>query len=126
MSSHQRYAYQGVLRCASGWNNGIDKDTFVKSQLRNGKGLFRIAYIERNDGRLCFANLETGIAEFLQSVVGDVPQLLDALGRVFDDMECLACSSRSGGGVTCLEDVRPGIVTQPVDDLLIAGNETAN
>ena len=84
VSSHQRYAYQGVLRCASGWNNGIDKDTFVKSQLRNGKGLFRIAYIERNDGRLCFANLETGIAEFLQSVVGDVSQLLDALGRVFD------------------------------------------
>ena len=126
VSSHQCYAYQRILRCTSGRNNRIDEDAFVKRHLSYDKCLFRITHIQRNDRRFSFTDFETGITEFLQCIVGDVPQTLLTFRFVHNDVKSFTGSSRSSRRVTCLEYIRTGIVAQPVDYRSISGNETTD
>ena len=72
---HEGKAHQRVLRGTSRRNNRVDEDTFVKSQLRYYKCLLCITHIERNDRRFCFTDFEACIAELLQSIVSDVPDV---------------------------------------------------
>lgn len=123
MGSHQRYTHQCILWSTCRWNNGVDEDTFVKSQLRYYKCLLCITHIERNDRRFCLTDFEACIAELLQGIVSDVPQTLDAFRFGLDDVKRLAGCSRSSRCATCLEYIGTGIVAQPIDYRLVSSNK---
>lgn len=126
MGGHQRYTHQCILWSTCRWNNGVDEDTFVKSQLRYYKCLLCITHIERNDRRFCLTDFEACIAELLQGIVGDVPQTLDAFRFGLDDVKRLAGCSRSSRRTTCLEYIGTGIVAQPIDYRLVSGHKTTD
>ena len=119
MSSHEGETYQCILWCTCWRNNRVDEHTCIISHLGNHEGLLCIANIERNDRTLCLTNLETFLAETLQCLVGYIPEILETLWLILNDVECLECCCCSCWSVGCTEDVGTAVVTEEVDGILV-------
>ena len=72
------------------------------------------------------ADFTTHIAETIQCVVRQFPQVLDTFRFAQHDIECSAGCCRSGWSITCTEYVRTGVVSQIVDRFLVRSDETAD
>ena len=119
MSSHEGETYQCILWSTCWRDNRVDEHTCIISHLGNHEGLLCIAYVKRNDWTLCLTNLETFLTETLQCLVGNIPEILETLWLILNDVECLkrcCCSCRSVG---CTEDVGTAVVTEEVDGILV-------
>ena len=94
VSSHQSIAHECVLRSTCGRNDGIDEHTGLECQRSDKECLINIAHIKRNDRTLGITNLKIFFAETLQGIVGDIPECLNALGLLLDDVQ----GGHSGSG----------------------------
>ncbi len=63
MCCHKCKTYQGVCRCTCWWYYRVNEYATVECLCRYCECLFHIAYIKRNDRRLCVTNLETFFLE---------------------------------------------------------------
>ena len=125
VGGHEGEAHEGVLRSTGGRDDGIDEHAFVQRFLRNDKRLVGVAHIKGDDGRFGFANLKAGVTETLQGIAGNVPQALDALRLLLDDVQGFECSGSGCRGVAGAEDVGACIMAQPVDDAAVGGDESS-
>ena len=119
VSSHEGKTYQCILRSTSWRNNRVDEHTCIISHLGNHEGLLCIAYVKRNDWALCLTNLETFLTETLQCIVGNIPEILETLWLILNDVECLKRCCCSCWSVGCTEDVGTAVVTEEVDGILV-------
>ena len=119
MSSHECETYQCILRSTSWRNNRVDEHTCIVSHLGNNECLLSIAYVERNDRTLCLANLETFLAETLQGIVGYIPEILETLWLILNDVESLESCCCGSWSIGCTEDVSTAVVTEEVDSILV-------
>ena len=97
--SHQGIAHEGVLRSTCGRNHGIDEHTSLEGESRHQEGLVDVAHIERDNRTLSIADLEALLAETLQGVVGDIPEGLNTLWLLLNDVEGGHSGSRCSRGV---------------------------
>ena len=102
---HEGEAHQRVLRGTSRRDNRVDEYARIISELRVEECLIDIVDVERDDRALSVTDLEALLAEALQCVVGHVPQVLDALRLLLQDMESLQCCCRGCRRVGSTEDI---------------------
>ena len=98
VSGHEAEANERVVGCHSGRNDGIDKDALVQQVARDGERLVVITDEQRDDGSLGMADFTTHIAESLQCLMSDFPEVLLTLGLTDENINSLhRCGSRCGG-----------------------------
>ena len=126
MGSHQCETHEGILRSTGRRNDGIDEHAGIVGKRRHQECLVDIAHIERDDGALGIANLESFFAEALQSIAGNIPQTLNALGFLLDDVQGFHSGSRCGRRIRCAEDIGTTCMAKPVDGIEIGSNESTD
>lgn len=82
MGGHEREADKRIFGRYSRRYHRIDKDALLEEVARYHEGLVVVAYEKRNDGRSGIAYLATYATETVESIVGNVPQMLYALGSL--------------------------------------------
>ena len=93
VGGHQCKTEQGVLRCASWRNHRVDEDAFVECHLGGKESLFGVAYVQWYNRTFSLPNFESGLAEALQSIVGNLPQFFLAFRFVLEDTQSFEGSS---------------------------------
>lgn len=105
VGGHQREAYKRVMRCDGGGDNGVDEDALLQKVAGDGECLVVVAYKQGYDGRRCRADLASHVAESVEGVVGDFPQVFLTLRLGNHDVDGLEGGYRRGGGDACREDI---------------------
>ena len=78
----------------------IDEDSLVEQVTRDGERLVVVSDVKRDDGGLGVTDFKSHLAESVQRIVGDVPQVLLSLRLGEHDVECSAHS-----GSRCVQSV---------------------
>ena len=97
--SHECETHKSVLRSTCRRNYRIDEHAVFVSAGSDNARLLHIVNLKRNDRAFSLANLEALLAETLQSILRNVPQSLDALRLLLQDVQCLKGGSGSGRSV---------------------------
>ena len=124
--SHQREANQGVFRSDCRRNYRIDEDTCLKQFLYNEEGQIVVANEQGDDRSGSMADLTAHLAEAIQCVVGQIPQVLDTLRLIHHNVQRSVSGSRSGWRIAGTEDIGTGMMAQIIDDRLVCGDETTD
>ena len=126
MSSHEGEPDKSILRGACRRNHRVDEYTVLERLCCNDEGLLKIPYVQRDNRTFSVSDLEAGLTETCEGVIGNFPKSLDALRFILDDMKGFksCCSSCRGAGSA--EDVSSGSVTQIIDNHLVGCNETTD
>ena len=126
MGGHQGEADERIFRGACRRNHGVDEYALVKGPFGDDEGFLHVAHVQRDNRAFRVSNLEAGLFEAAEGIVGDIPQVGDALGFLLDNVQGLQGAGRCGGRIRSLENVGTGGVTQVVDNDAVCGDETTN
>ena len=126
MGGHQGEADERIFRGACRRNHGVDEYALVKGPFGDDEGFLHVAHVKRDNRAFRVSNLEAGLFEAAEGIVGDIPQVGDALGFLLDNVQGFQGAGRCGGRIRSLENVGTGGVAQVVDNDAVCGDETAN
>lgn len=103
MGSHQCKTHQCILRSTCWRNDGIDKHATVICLLGYKECLVGVTHIKRNDGAFRLTYLETFLAETLQRIVGNIPEVCETLRLVLYDVKASSAAAVAAGVLDALK-----------------------